>query len=198
MRRERRWKLVALLAVGMAIGVIIAGTPVSAHVANWTHNWNTHIKPRADARYYTKAQSNARYYTKAQANARFLPGGNAPSGTTIRGVYRVASNAVGAASNLGSSAITFGFTLSSAPTPHFIAQGTSPPAECPGSAATPQAAAGHLCVYEGTDVNAMGQVIVNPITNGGPEASPYGAAVHAQPEGDGIWVTGGTWAVTAP
>jgi hypothetical protein len=100
--------------------------------------------------------------------------------------------------DLGTAAIAFGFTLSSAPTPHFIAQSTSPPAECPGSAAAPQAAAGHLCVYEGTDVNAMGQVIVNPVTNGEPETTPYGAAVHAQSAGDGIWVTGGAWAVTAP
>lgn len=38
--RDRRWKVVALLAAGIAIGVVMVGTPAGAHVAGWTHNWN--------------------------------------------------------------------------------------------------------------------------------------------------------------
>jgi hypothetical protein len=54
MHRERRWKLVALLATGMAIGVVMTGTPAGAHVAGWAHNWKQHIKPKTDARYPLK------------------------------------------------------------------------------------------------------------------------------------------------
>ncbi len=48
MKRERRWKTIALLATGVAIGTILVGTPAGAHVASWTHNWNTHIKPKVN------------------------------------------------------------------------------------------------------------------------------------------------------
>ncbi|MGH3040306.1 MAG: hypothetical protein ACRDNG_00935 [Gaiellaceae bacterium] len=51
MRRERRWRLVALLATGIALGVVMTGTPAGAHVASWAHNWKKHIKPRTDAHY---------------------------------------------------------------------------------------------------------------------------------------------------
>jgi hypothetical protein len=51
MRKERRWKLVALLAIGMAIGVVMVGTPAGAHVSGWAHNWKKHVKPKADKRY---------------------------------------------------------------------------------------------------------------------------------------------------
>jgi hypothetical protein len=61
MRRERRWKLAALLAVGIAIGVVIMGTPAGAHIGSVTHLWKKHIKPRTDARYYKKGQADARF-----------------------------------------------------------------------------------------------------------------------------------------
>jgi hypothetical protein len=47
MRRNLRWKVVALLAAGIAIGVVMVGTPAGAHVSSWAHNWNKHIKPKA-------------------------------------------------------------------------------------------------------------------------------------------------------
>jgi hypothetical protein len=46
MRRTRRWKAVVLLAAGMAIGVVMIGTPAGAHVSGWAHNWNKHLKPK--------------------------------------------------------------------------------------------------------------------------------------------------------
>ena len=64
-RSPRRWRAVALLAAGIAIGVAIAATPVSGHIGtSVTHLWNAHIKPKTDARYYTKGQANARYAAK--------------------------------------------------------------------------------------------------------------------------------------
>jgi hypothetical protein len=177
MWKERRWKAVALLATGMAAGVVIAGTPAGAHVASWTHNWNAHIKPKADKRY--------------------LPGGNLPRGRTLRGVYRVSSQGEGAGSGFGASAISFGYRLSSAPTVHFIPVGTPPPAACPGTAADPQAARGHLCVYEVVAVNVQSQSINNNVNNN-PGASRYGASVLAQSAGSGGFTSSGTWAVKSP
>jgi hypothetical protein len=74
--KERRWKLVALLAVGVAIGVLMGATPAVGHVAGWVHNWNKHIKPRTDARYYKKGQAEARYVNVGEtaANAHRLDG----------------------------------------------------------------------------------------------------------------------------
>ena len=51
MATERRWRVVALLALGIVIGIALTASPATSHVANWTHNWNKHIKPRADNRY---------------------------------------------------------------------------------------------------------------------------------------------------
>lgn len=46
--RDRRWKLVAVLAAGMAIGVVMVGTPAGAHVGgSVNHLWN-HLKPKAN------------------------------------------------------------------------------------------------------------------------------------------------------
>jgi hypothetical protein len=74
--KDRRWKVVALLAAGVAIGVSISATPAVGHVSGWVHNWNTHIKPRTDARYYTKPAAEARYYNVGEtaANADALDG----------------------------------------------------------------------------------------------------------------------------
>jgi hypothetical protein len=69
---SRRWKTIAVLATGVALGSAITATPVSSHVGGTvTHLWRTHIRPLADGRYYTKARSDARYYTKTAADARY-------------------------------------------------------------------------------------------------------------------------------
>jgi hypothetical protein len=61
-RVSRRWRTATVLAIGVAIGSALVATPVSSHVGGTvTHLWNDHIRPKADARYYTKAQANARY-----------------------------------------------------------------------------------------------------------------------------------------
>ena len=47
----RRWKVFAVLAAGVAIGIAIAATPAASHIGSVTHLWNHHIRPKADARY---------------------------------------------------------------------------------------------------------------------------------------------------
>ena len=56
MRMERRWRLVALLATGIAIGIAMVGTPVGAHIGSVSHLWNQHLKPKADARYVNERE----------------------------------------------------------------------------------------------------------------------------------------------
>ena len=48
MHKKKRWAAVALLAAGIAIGVVMVATPAGAHVSNWAHNWNAHIKPKVN------------------------------------------------------------------------------------------------------------------------------------------------------
>ena len=83
--KERRWKIVALLAVGIAIGVAMTATPAASHVAGWVHNWNRHIKPRTDARYFTKAQAEARYYNTTETVANATNAVNAVNADTVDG-----------------------------------------------------------------------------------------------------------------
>jgi hypothetical protein len=172
--KERRWKLIALLAAGIAIGIVIVGTPAGAHVASWTHNWNTHIKPRADARYVKKSAVR-----------------------TIQGNYAVGLVAANTNDD-GWDSISFGFQLASPPEEHFIQSGTAPPAQCPGTVANPRAAPGHLCVYEETSLNRSAVTLFTGTTGTTNQASRWGAGVWLQPAAAGNSFSYGTWAVTAP
>jgi hypothetical protein len=95
-------------------------------------------------------------------------------------------------------AISFGFTLASAPTPVVLSVGDSPTAECPGSVDLPEAAAGTFCIYEGAASN-VGSFVVTP-ASGSPagSASRFGAllALTAQSILSRAYVHG-SWAVTA-
>jgi hypothetical protein len=74
---SRRWRTVALVAIGGAIGSTIGAVPVSSHVGGTVqHLWSKHIKRQADARYYTKARSDARFWRVGQVvgNANALDG----------------------------------------------------------------------------------------------------------------------------
>jgi hypothetical protein len=89
-------------------------------------------------------------------------------------------------------------TLASSPTAHFVAKGATPPPECPGSVFLPQAAPGHLCVYErpvssDTGVNAISVCNFNCLN-----ADRFGAMVRGSSTRSGLVLTDGTWAVTAP
>jgi hypothetical protein len=187
--KERRWKLVALLAAGMAVGVVMVGTPAGAHIGSVTHLWNQHIKPKTDAR----------YYKKSTANNRFLPGGNLPAGSTIRGSFIVFNaNAVGG--DLTTTNVMFGWRLASAPTAHYLAPGAPPTANCPGSVLSPQARAGHLCFYGRLEINVASVTLYDPTTNefGALAGNRFGSVIAAVSTAAGIVEIDGSWAVRAP
>ncbi len=123
-----------------------------------------------------------------------------PSGKTEKGVYYVKGTAA-AAGDFGGDAISFPTALASAPTAHFIKQGDpSPPSQCAGNAGAPTAAAGHLCIYEGIATNVQaGRNFVDVLSDGsGGVVRASGAGVSVQAAAAGSFVTGGSWAVTAP
>ena len=122
-----------------------------------------------------------------------------PSGKTLRGTFFLTFNAPAGGAEVGSS-ISYGFRLSAEATPHFVAQGTTPPPECPGTPALPEAQAGHLCMYEIGAQNVSGQGICTSGSCGGTPVggNRYGALFYAFSTNAGTIQTAGTWAVTAP
>jgi hypothetical protein len=102
-----RWRTIALVAVGVALGVTLAAPPVSSHVGgSVNHLWSAHIRPKADARYHTKRAADARYHTKAVADARYAAAGHnhdgryADAGHNHDGRYYAAGSKVGDADTL--------------------------------------------------------------------------------------------------
>jgi hypothetical protein len=173
MRNVRNRKLVALVAAAMAIAVVMVATPAGA-VNNWVNVWNNHIKPKADQRYVKKTAIK-----------------------TIQGNYAAGLQAATTADD-GWDSISFGFELASAPQEHFIAAGGAATAQCPGSAVNPQAAPGHLCVYESVSQNRGSVVLFTGTTGATNQASKWGAGVWLIPAAAGNAFSYGTWAVTAP
>jgi hypothetical protein len=157
----------------MAVGVALAASPAGGHVGGWAHNWTTHIRPKADARY--------------------LPNRNLPRGTTIRGAYE--ANGLGpAASAIDYAAISWGHQLASAPVAHFIPFGDPAPSGCPGSPTNPRAQAGHLCIYEVETTN----LAANRGIESHGSVSRWATGIFVTPQNDGYFRSKGVWAVTAP
>ena len=171
MKGKVRTRAIALLALGAIVGMMLVGTPASAHVTtSINHIWK-HIKGKADKRYVKKSTIK-----------------------TIQGNYAVG----GSSSNDAWSDISFGFQLASAPEEHYIVEGGTPPPECPGTAVTPKATPGHLCVYEDTGSNVLNLVIFTGTTGATNQASRWGAGLWLRPAAAGDYFSYGTWAVTAP
>lgn len=114
-----------------------------------------------------------------------------PSGKTMRGVYSIYGNAVGA-NWPARDAISFGFALPSAPDgkAHVVPQGGPSNANCPGTWAAPEAARGHLCVYEAVVVGGASASIITVYESG--------ALLRAISNAAGLFGSNGTWAVTGP
>jgi hypothetical protein len=125
-----------------------------------------------------------------------FPDGDVPSGKTIRGNFATAGGADSGA--LAYEGISFGFSLASAPTAHYIAAGVTPPAECPGTSAAPAAAAGHLCVYEGGNFGTISSRDICSGNSCGLATNRWGAWVRIASGGTTLFGVRGTWAVTAP
>lgn len=117
-----------------------------------------------------------------------------PPGKTLRGVFatRDTDNTQGARAY---DSITFSIPLAAAPTAHYLNEGSAPTADCPGSPASPEAAPGHLCVYERT-ASAVSRTVLDPISGDNPGSSRYGAVVFSSNTNE--TATYGTWAVKAP
>jgi hypothetical protein len=67
-------------------------------------------------------------------------------------------------------------------------------ANCPGSVDAPQAAPGHLCIYERVRTNALSVCVGSSSSCGLTERT--GAAVHVVAAGAGLTRSAGTWALT--
>jgi hypothetical protein len=87
--RERRWKVVALLAAGIAIGVVIVGTPAGAHVGgSVNHLWN-HLKPKADKRYVNEKELLWAVVDGDAAPAIVRGNGAVSVNRSVAGIYQV-------------------------------------------------------------------------------------------------------------
>jgi hypothetical protein len=112
-----------------------------------------------------------------------------PSGKTMRGVYAMVDNAA----NVGDAyrdAVSFGFSLPDGflVKAHFVPVGGSDP-NCPGSAPEPNAAPGHLCVFEQAGSNHT-PMNINLRSSGAILSTFAGVAGYVS--------SSGSWAVTAP
>jgi hypothetical protein len=145
--------------------------------------------------------------TGADINESSLVTTTLPSGRTLRGVFGLyghgeENNGLEAASG----DVSFNPPLASAPSVKVVQFGTaSSPPECPGTAASPQAAPGWLCVYENRAHNQRpGEDYPNvsaPGSGGSPTASRFGASLIVQGQASGtawFYWSEGTWAVKAP
>ena len=120
-----------------------------------------------------------------------FPDGDVPSGKTLRGSFALEGRALGAGGNILADEISYVFTLASVPTTHVVPVGGPNPPECTGSITLPQAAPGHLCVYEGQhNANAGALSVFNNRRTG--------SHLQVSADADGIFFITGNWAVTAP
>lgn len=124
-------------------------------------------------------------------SSAFLPDGTPPAGTTIRGTY-----ALGSDGEFGWDSISFGVELPTAPTVHFLPDGSAATANCPGTPSEPEAAAGHLCVYERNAGSATDQDVFNPATGTPSGATRWGAGVIGYNTGTTAFWSYGAWALT--
>ena len=150
------------------MAVTPAGAEVSQAVAtNWKKIWKKNLKPLADRRYYTKAQSDTKYqpkgsyetagsgYTKAESDAKYAGAGSSYSKAESDAKYQpqralqLGQWSLGAAPVGGQplGAITFPEPVAAAPMVVILGVGAPATANCPGSAAAPDARAGYLCIY---------------------------------------------------
>jgi hypothetical protein len=124
-----------------------------------------------------------------------------PAGKTLKGDYHIGMTTT-AASQFTYGGITFQVPLPTAPTFNFIPQGGSATANCPGSVANPQAAAGFLCLYEGASQNKGPGQQPQVCSSGGGcgglnAADKFGVGLELSSAAPGFASSAGTWAVTA-
>jgi hypothetical protein len=144
-----------------------------------------YTKAQSDANYYTKTQSDTNYYTKPQSDAKYAP--NAP---VLRGSWMLVG-----ANAYASAGISLGQGFSEAPTVRYVSIGEALPAGCSGSASTPNAAPGYLCVFESLNSIASAPNMCRSIipVNCSPEiADAFGTTLYAS--FGALAEINGTWA----
>lgn len=110
-----------------------------------------------------------------------------PAGKTLKGLWQFQTEGSG----FGLVSISFPLQVLPNPSPHWIGVGEPSTEECPGNAAEPKAARGHLCIYASTIINAA----PFPLQIVGPEESiGWRAKFNVVEEKDAFGL--GTWAVT--
>jgi hypothetical protein len=170
---ERRWKAVALLATGMTIGVLLVGSPVGAHVASWTHNWNMHIRPKADARY-------ERPIVKPGETIRGTIGGQVETEST--GEWGFNAQLPRAAP----------VALDDA---HIVINGVDEPTPvCTGTSVNPTASPGYVCIYPYSTASMASSSGV--IWGVGDNRWGFQVSVNATAIGEVYWFA--NWAYRAP
>ena len=125
--RDRRWKVVALLATGIVIGVAMAGSPAGAHVGGTVNHLWSHLLPKADARYERPVIQ---------------------TGQTVRGTIGFRAEASSAGIEFGANANLPRAAPVGLDDAHVEVAGVDGSlAECPGTAFNPTAAPGYVCIY---------------------------------------------------
>ena len=170
---DRRWKVVALLATGIMIGVVMAGSPAGAHVGGTVnHLWN-HLRPKADARYDRPTVK---------------------KGETIRGTIggQVITSATG----------EWGFNAQlprAAPVPlddaHVVVNGVDEVGStCTGTSTSPTASPGYVCIYP----YSTGGLAASSGSIWGVGTNPWGfqVSLYASTTGEVYWFA--NWAYRAP
>jgi hypothetical protein len=136
--------------------------------------------------------TNASHATSADtATFATAAGTTLASGQTLKGMWAISSPAGSIAID---GAVAFAQTLKSAPTAQFVSSGSAPP-NCPGTASTPEAAAGYVCVYEYASSNITSLSICN--LGSCPASEPWGFQLDAATSSSGFAFARGSYAVTA-
>lgn len=127
-----------------------------------------------------------------------FPGGDLPPGKTLRGDFALARWDTGASdTGLTTTSISFGFRFATAPTPHVILAGTTPPPQCPGTAFAPEAQSGNLCIYEADSRNRASLDCFDAAVNQD-AADRTGAILRLLSSSDNAGFESlGTWAATS-
>jgi hypothetical protein len=151
----------------------------------------------------TKSGNNAPLATNGKGkvvnlNADSLDGKDssafAPYPKVIRGSWAMGTTAAVDGSSVLAD-ISFGWTLPTAPTAHFIPAGGVVPAGCSGTPAAPNASPGNLCVFESIGAAAFSSAGVCSTGNVCPGADRSGAILFGYSAGTGLKQAAGTWAV---
>ncbi len=66
--KARRWRVVALLALGITIGVAMTATPAASHVGGTVAHVANHMKTY----FFTKSQSDSRYQRQAHVGYAYI------------------------------------------------------------------------------------------------------------------------------